>query len=177
VTIKYFAFGSNLSSPRLLQRIPGAAVGSVAMLSQHRLSWRKNDRGQSGKCDIEHTGIHHHQVYGVIYHMTEDGQVALDGYEGAGIGYERREILVETLDGELIEVFTYFALDIDHRQRPYHWYKEHVLRGAIEHALPEHYIEHIRNTPSIDDHDDDRHHRELSIYYEFQQTFSAGHKT
>lgn len=169
MTIKYFAFGSNLSSPRLLQRIPQAAVGSVAVLSHHRLSWRKNDRGQSGKCDIEHTGMHHHRVYGVIYHMNLDGQTALDSYEGAGIGYERKEILVETLDGEHIKVFTYFALDIDHGRKPYHWYKEHVLRGAIEHALPAHYVEDIRDTPSIDDHDNERHHRELSIYLELQR--------
>ena len=162
----YFAFGSNLSSPRLLQRIPEAAVGGVAILSHHRLRWRKNGRDQSGKCDIEHTGTHEDLVYGVVYQMTPAEQVMLDGYESAGIGYERREVVVETLEGVEIEVFTYFALDIDHRQKPYHWYKEHVLRGAIEHALPEHYVHQIRNTPSIDDHDSDRHHRELSIYPE-----------
>ena len=164
--INYFAFGSNLSSLRLLQRIPEASIGSVAVLSHHRLCWRKNDKGQSGKCDIEHTGVHEDIVYGVIYQMTLDEQAVLDGYETEGFGYERKEVLVQTLDGEHIEVFTYYALDIDHLQKPFHWYKEHVLRGAVEHDFPDHYIEDIRNTPSIDDHDDERHHRELSIYLE-----------
>ena len=72
--------------------------------------------------------------------------------------------MVMELDGEIIEAFTYFAIDIDHSQQPFHWYKEHVLRGALEHDFPEHYVESIRSTPSIDDHDRERHHRELSIY-------------
>ena len=42
--------------------------------------------------------------------------------------------------------------------------EEHVLRGAIEHGLPPDYVEDIRATPSIDDHDDLRHRRELAIY-------------
>ena len=164
--IDYFAFGSNVSCPRLLRRIPEASVITVAVLNRHRLCWRKNDRGQSGKCDIEHTGVHEDLVYGVIYRMAPAAQAVLDGYENAGLGYERKDILVESLNGDRVEAFTYYALDIDHLQRPFHWYKEHVLRGAIEHGFPEHYIDAIRGTPSIDDHDSDRHHRELSIYLE-----------
>ena len=162
--LNYFAFGSNLATPRLLQRIPEASVGRVATLGEHRLCWRKNDRGQSGKCDIEHTGDPEHAVYGVLYHMTLDEKRVLDGYECAGFGYDYKQIEVTDLDGEIIEAFTYFAIDIDHSQQPFHWYKEHVLRGALEHDFPEHYVESIRSTPSIDDHDRERHHRELSIY-------------
>jgi hypothetical protein len=164
--VDYFAFGSNLSSQRLLQRIPDASVGGVAILSQHRLCWRKNGRDQSGKCDIEHTGAQHDLVYGVVYRMTLAEQEILDGIESAGFGYARKNVEVERLDGQRLEVFTYYALDIDHLKQPFHWYKEHVLRGAIEHGFPEHYIESIRSAPSIDDHDPDRHYRELSIYPE-----------
>ncbi|MCP4768974.1 MAG: gamma-glutamylcyclotransferase [Gammaproteobacteria bacterium] len=35
--ISYFAFGSNLSSTRLLERIPRAAKKCVAILPGHRL--------------------------------------------------------------------------------------------------------------------------------------------
>ena len=96
--------------------------------------------------------------------MTEDEKLELDTYECAGFGYERRVIKVNNHLQEDIEVFTYYALDIDHKQQPFHWYKEHVLRGALEHDFPLHYVEQIRSTPSIDDHDTERHHRELSIY-------------
>ena len=164
--INYFAFGSNLSSARLLERIPEASKHCVAILEQHRLCWHKKGRDLSGKCDIDFTGNPEDTVYGVIYQVTHDEKLALDAYEGAGIGYERREIEVTALHGELIEVFTYYAIEVDQRRQPYHWYKEHVLRGALEHGLPQHYVEYIRVTPSIDDHDAERHHRELSIYTE-----------
>ena len=162
--INYFAFGSNLSSPRLLQRIPEAGVGTVAILSHHRLCWRKNDRGQSGKCDIEHTRDPEHLVYGVVYRMTHADKLELDVYEGAGYGYGHKTVEVLTLEGDSLEAFTYYALDIDHSQQPYHWYKEHVLRGALEHGLPPHYVEQIRSTPAMHDQDAERHRRELSIY-------------
>ena len=103
--LNYFAFGSNLATPRLLQRIPEASVGRVATLGEHRLCWRKNDRGQSGKCDIEHTGDPEHEVYGVLYHMTLDEKRVLDGYECAGFGYDYKHIEVTDLDGEIIEAF------------------------------------------------------------------------
>jgi gamma-glutamylcyclotransferase len=164
--LKYFAFGSNLASARLLQRIPAATVLTVATLSAHQLCWRKHDRGQSGKCDIAFTGDPDHLVYGVVYHMTADEKLELDIYETAGFGYDHKTIEVFTSDGNSIDAFTYFALDIDHDQQPFHWYKEHVLRGALEHDFPLHYVEQIRATPSIDDHDTERHHRELAIYLE-----------
>lgn len=162
--INYFAFGSNLSSPRLLQRLPQVTVSCVATFDQHRLCWRKNGGDRSGKCDMAFTGKLEDIVYGVVYRMTQADKRELDTIELAGYGYERRDVSVTTLAGESIEAFTYFALDIDHLQQPFHWYKEHVLRGAMEHALPPHYVEMIRAIPSIDDHDRERHSRELSIY-------------
>jgi hypothetical protein len=166
--ISYFAFGSNLSSQRLLARIPNACKHSVAILPGHRLCWHKKSQDLSGKCDIAITDDPRDIVYGVIYQMSHANKLELDAYEGAGIGYERRQISVTALHGETIDAFTYYALEIDQRRQPYHWYKEHVVRGAREHALPAHYIEHIEATPSIDDHDADRHSRELSIYLESQ---------
>jgi hypothetical protein len=164
--LNYFAFGSNLSSPRLLQRLPGANAHCVAILAEHRLAWHKNGRDRSGKCDILHTGNGDDLVYGVVYLMTQAESLELDRYETADFGYGRKQVKVETLHGDIVEAFTYFARDIGQHQRPYHWYKEHVLRGALEHGFPRHYVEHIEATASKADHDEERHRRELSIYAE-----------
>lgn len=163
--LNYFAFGSNLSVRRLRHRLPEISVHTVATLAGHQLCWRKNDSGQSGKCDIEITASTNDLVYGVVYHMTVEERRILDAIEGDGFGYERREVQVQSVAGDLLDAFTYYALDIDHRQQPFHWYKEHVLRGALEHAFPSHYVDFIRATPSIDDHDEERHRRELAIYW------------
>ncbi len=164
--IDYFAFGSNLSSPRLRHRLPQVEVKTVATLARHRLCWHKNDRGQSGKCDIAFTGNTGDLVYGVVYRVSPAERLELDVIESNGYGYQRRDIRVMSLDGDRLDVFTYYAIDIDRDQQPFHWYKEHVLRGAIEHDFPPHYVEQIRATASIDDHDFERHQRELSIYPE-----------
>lgn len=166
--LNYFAFGSNLSSPRLLQRLPRASIHTVATLTQHRLRWHKKGHDRSGKCAMDHTGDHADRVYGVIYRLTLDERHELDRIEGHGVGYERREVEVLTLAGDNVEAFTYYATDIDHARQPYHWYKEHVLRGALEHSFPAHYVDAIRATLSIDDHDLERHERELSIYPDAQ---------
>ena len=139
-------------------------VCGVATLVQHQLCWRKNGGDNSGKCDIANTGNHDDVVYGVVYRMTVAEQATLDEIESSGFGYERRNISVIALAGGEIEAFTYYALDIDYFKQPYHWYKEHVLRGAIEHAFPPNYIDTIRATDSIGDPDLERHAREMSIY-------------
>lgn len=164
--LNYFAFGSNLSSPRLLQRIPQASKHCVATLHGHRLRWHKSGHDRSGKCDIDRTGNHQDLVYGVVYRMRHEDKLELDVYEGVGRGYERRQVRIVTEYGESLEAFTYYATDIDRRLQPYHWYKEHVLRGALEHDLPEFYVEYIRAVAAIHDDDSERHIRELSIYPE-----------
>ena len=164
MTIHYFAYGSNLATPRLLQRIPNARLYKVATLSGHRLCFHKNDAGQSGKCDILDTGDHGDTVYGVVYIISEDGKERLDYYEGHGFGYLSKTVEITTLEGERIDALTYYAIDIDIVQQPYHWYKEHVLRGAREHGFPEEYIAMIEAQESIDDFDAERVRRELAIY-------------
>lgn len=164
MTIHYFAYGSNLATHRLLQRIPEARLDRVATLHQHQLCWHKNDKGQSGKCDITHTGDHNDVIYGVIYLISQGGKETLDYYEGHGFGYLSKTVEITTLDGEIIDALTYYAVDIDVIQQPYHWYKEHVLRGAREHDFPAHYIAMIEAQESIDDTDEARVRRELEIY-------------
>ncbi len=164
MTIHYFAYGSNLATPRLLQRIPDARLHKVATLSAHRLCFHKNDSGQSGKCDIESTENHQDVVYGVIYLISQEEREILDYYEGHGFGYLSKTVEITTLDGDIIEALTYYAIDIDVVQQPYHWYKEHVLRGAREHDFPIEYIAMIEAQESIDDTDAKRVQRELKIY-------------
>lgn len=164
MTIHYFAYGSNLATHRLLQRIPEARVDRVATLREHCLCWHKNDKGQSGKCDIKSTGDQKDVIYGVIYVISQDGRATLDYYEGHGFGYLSKTVEITTLDGEVIDALTYYAIDIDAIQQPYHWYKEHVLRGAREHDFPADYIAMIESQESIDDADEERVRREIAIY-------------
>jgi hypothetical protein len=65
--------------------------------------------------------------------------------------------------------FTYYATHIDTDLRPYHWYKHHVLTGAIEHQLPNSYLEKISRIVSIPDPHLGRHKREMMIYTNYSK--------
>ena len=162
--VNYFAYGSNMASYRLLSRIPGAIQIDTAVLGKHRLRFRKSDNGESGKCDIEVTGRQEDFVHGVVYQLSMMEKDILDRYEGLGTGYNEKPVQLTAKSGQPLSAFTYYALIIDENLVPYHWYKEHVLRGAMEHYLPADYIDSIRLTPSKIDPDTIRSERELAIY-------------
>lgn len=161
----YFSYGSNMSSLRLGARIPSARKVGVGTLQGHMLMFHKiSDKDASAKCDACETGDAEHVVYGVVYQLPEAEKPVLDRYEGLGIGYEVKEVDVSMQGGGVITAFTYYATRIDPELKPFHWYKEHVLRGAREHALPGMYIRHIESVVSVDDKDRQRHEQELAIY-------------
>lgn len=158
----YFAYGSNMSFKRLSARISTITRLGVGTLHRHDLRFHKvSEKDGSGKCDIFETNDPQHLVIGVVYRIDPLEKPILDKYEG--LGYEIKQLSIE-VNGELLSAFAYYATHIDQDLKPLHWYKEHVLRGARENALPDHYVRKIEIIDSIDDHDSDRHTRELEIY-------------
>jgi len=162
--ITYFAYGSNMASRRFLQRLPKAKLIGQARLAQHRLNFHKNSAGMSGKCNIELTGRVNDEVIGVIYEISFEDKQLLDQIEGLGTGYDEKTVELRTVSGQTLFAVTYLAIDIDKSMIPYHWYKQHVLRGAIEHNLPQDYIKLIEATPSKPDPDERRNLHERAIY-------------
>lgn len=162
--IFYFAYGSNMSTLRIKRRIGSATVLSTGHLSEHALRFHKRSVDGSAKCNIEHTKLLDDKVYGVIFEIHKSEKAILDRYEGLGNGYEEKRVSTYLPDGRIIAATTYYATHIDASLQPYHWYKEHVLRGAREHALPDEHIAAIESIGSIADPNQSNHAAELSIY-------------
>lgn len=160
----YFAYGSNMSTRRLQHRLPSASVVCVASLPEHKLMFHKKSQDGSAKCDAMHSGHSDDVVIGVVYEIHELEKPKLDIIEERGHGYEAKMVNVRTSQGKQIEAMTYYAMNIDATLQPYHWYKEHVLRGAREHHLPSAYIQSLERVMSIPDTNQERHIRELHIY-------------
>lgn len=158
-----FSYGSNMSSARLRARVPSARFVAVATLPAHRLQFHKVSLDGSAKCDAEETGSRADQVIGVVYDIAADDKPLLDGHEGLGAGYDLKEVAVVAPQGAL-SAFLYFATRVDPDLKPYSWYKEHVLIGAREHALPSGYIAQIEAVQALMDPIKSRHERELAIY-------------
>lgn len=166
----YFAYGSNMSSRRLQARVPSARKVGTGVLEWHVLKFHKAGRVDgSAKCDACVSDDADHRVHGVVFDIAEHERASLDSVEGPG--YALKDIRVALESGEEVEAYMYYATDIDPALRPWHWYRHHVLSGALEHSLPEPYVKQIREVVVEEDPDRERHLRELAIY---EQWSTAG---
>ncbi len=155
-SLLYFAYGSNLYSPRLRFRVPGCLALCVATLSEYQLRFHKIGADGTAKCDAFRTGRREDVVMGVVYEIPRLEKALLDRHEGLGRGYGDAEVELATAENGAINAFTYVALQeaIDPTLRPYGWYKDFVLSGADEHGLPEDYVDaFIRGVPDLADPD------------------------
>lgn len=153
-SILYFAYGSNMLTKRLRERVPSALVVGTGYVEGHRLAFHKVSTDGSGKCDL-HQGDAGDRVHGVLFNIDINEKVALDKHEGLGSGYRFDPVNVVTSAGTC-QACAYFATDTDQALAPYDWYVELVVAGATEHKLPEDYIEAIRAMTSQTDADDVR---------------------
>lgn len=141
--ILYFAYGSNMATSRMQQRIPDAQVVGVAVLRGWKLVWDKISKDGSGKANLQSAS--QSETWGVLYRLPETALTHLDRIEG---NYQRHTVEVETNDGEKIEAITYISEKRDEALLPFPDYKEFVIKGAQEHGLPDAYIAQINAQPT-----------------------------
>jgi gamma-glutamylcyclotransferase len=138
--IRYFAYGSNLSSGQMIARMgpfPDAfGPPRMARLAGYRLAF--NMRGETGQiyANIVQPG---EEVIGVVYECAEDALKTMDRYE---FGYHRERVEVVSDGGDVIEAVTYVAEPghVVEGGRPSEEYLQRILRGGREHGLPESYL-------------------------------------
>lgn len=141
----YFAYGSNMSSRRLLERVASARPRGPARLRGMRLAVNKRGRDGSGKANVVIDA--RTEVWGVVYEISPDEWQVLDRFEW---GYVRRRDEVwmeETRVG--VQLYTARAPFVDEGLRTFDWYREYLLEGAREHALPERVIVDLLSLPVL----------------------------
>ena len=159
----YFAYGSNMSVPRLEARVGVVEVIATGYVEGRRLTFHKLGRSdRSGKCDIPLSEEAGARAWGVLYRLEPRYLPTLDHIEGLGFGYELAEVEVITGDGA-VRAFTYVAELIDPDLRPYIWYLEHVRRGAEQHGLEE-TLAMLESVEAREDRNRRRHDREMAVY-------------
>ncbi|OGF12969.1 MAG: hypothetical protein A2W00_08660 [Candidatus Eisenbacteria bacterium RBG_16_71_46] len=150
----YFAYGSNLDPQQMRERCPGHHVVGLASLADHRLAYlRYSNAWGGGVAGIQLA--HGATVWGVLYELTEEDLLRLDGFEGfkdAGDQhnvYDREQVTVELTrpdDGSFarrVLAATYIARP-SNPSPPSQRYLDAILRGAVHHRLPEDYVERLR---------------------------------
>ncbi len=162
ITVKIFAYGSNLCIERMRVRVPSARPLTVAALGGHELRFHKIGRDDSAKADAYCTGEPGHAVWGVVYELGGDDKKALDGFER---GYHERNVTLDERGGGIVQAQVYLAdADrIDPSLKPFSWYVALVAAGARQHGLPPEYLAAIEAVGTVEDPDHERHAREMSV--------------
>jgi hypothetical protein len=135
---------------RLVARVKSVVFVDIGYVVNRKLTFDKVSIDGSGKCDIQLTNNPDDAVYGVVFSIPCSGRDALDKIEGVGNGYSAGEVSVVTAS-RVILASLYFATNTNATLRPYDWYKNYVVSGAIEHGLPEAYIARLKEVESIPD--------------------------
>jgi len=150
--MRYFAYGSNLDWDQMRERCPSSAFVHVACLRDHALAFtRYSPRRGCGVADVvRRTG---HEVWGVVYELSDDDGCRLDAFEGYVPGRRRNgyrridtRVAIDGFDTRTIEVVTY---EVCERRSthvpPDRRYLDHLRRGARAWGLPEAYQAALRD--------------------------------
>ncbi|MEM7410728.1 MAG: gamma-glutamylcyclotransferase family protein [Myxococcota bacterium] len=130
----YFAYGSNLSTRRLQERVASAQPLGAARLRNYAFHLDKPGRDGSAKANIRpDAGA---EVWGVVFRLAPEAWTELDRYEG---GYQRVSVRLEWASapetpGPTAETYL-SALETQDRVATER-YRAWMTEGAREHALP-----------------------------------------
>ena len=135
----YFAYGSNMFLPRLLERIGKYHYGVQTAAIGYEFSYNKKGADKTGKANLKQsTGS---RVYGICFEIDELDFNELNKYE-QGYKKESIELLV---NGKKECAYTYKSSDTDDDLRPSGEYKDLILRGAEYWKLDETYVSRYLN--------------------------------
>lgn len=137
----YFAYGSNLHSTRMRERVPSARARGAARLDGRRLALDKPGRDGTAKANLREEPEAH--VWGVVWVLDAAHWPALDACEG---GYERIEVTV-SLAGASTRAATYASQLVTDDPVPSRTYKRFLVEGAREHGLPPHWVALLEALP------------------------------
>lgn len=162
----YFAYGSNLSTPRLKARTPSASVVGSALLDHHALRFNKRGSDGSAKCSFDPKAGE--VLHGVLYRVQATERSILDRVEGVGCGYDALEVSVRIDSGESVKALTYRASDAYRTSHLPAWYRTHVLFGMMEHGFSPRMVHDTSIVDTVWDPNPLRRSKELAIYSEEQ---------
>lgn len=148
----YFAYGSNMLTARLAERVPQVRPAGRGWLSGHSLHFHLRGSDASGKCNVLHTGRDADLVHGVLYELDAARLDRLHAAEGPPYAFV--ELPIATPAGT-VRAATYRgrADFLDDALAPFDWYRDFVVHGAREHGLPACWVAMLENVGCVPDPD------------------------
>ncbi len=124
------------------ERVPSARARGVARLWGHRLILNKAGRDGTAKANV--SPDRDTSVWGAVYELHAEDWARLDAFER---GYTRLELEVVMISGETIRAHTYVAERLTRDPVPLASYKQQIVEGAREQALPAAYVAMLEALP------------------------------
>jgi len=150
--ILHFAYGSNMDSKRLQNRVGNVLAPQRAYLSGFRFEFNK----LSYRLHTVYGNImpdSNSLVWGVLITLNQQQLDKLDVSEGVENGHYRQEKVIVVTDDDIeYEAITYVAEDkwVKNGMKPKETYRNHVITGANEFNHPQEYIERIKKIANIE---------------------------
>jgi len=142
----YFAYGSNLDPCQMQQRCAAVQFVCVARLKDYRLSFdRKSEKRHCGVANV--VPVVGHDVWGVVYQLSETDLSQLDKHEGVNSGaYLRKDgqVVYKIGNDEPLDAAIYFANKQSDPPFPSMEYKNLIVGGARFWRLPDEYIAELQ---------------------------------
>jgi gamma-glutamylcyclotransferase len=134
----YFAYCTLLDESEMARYCPGAVARGTGRISGWRVGFAAYAAGRGGCQLIPEPG---HEVYGLLYELSDAEMAGLDEISGVPQGFYRRiDVQVTGADGATIPAITYLIPDPVGHFAPSDEYVRPILAGARAVALPESYI-------------------------------------
>ncbi len=124
----YFAYASNLSHKRMLERCPDCKPISTATLNHYKLiftGWSRQWHGGVATIRASQGG----RVMGGVYEISEKCLRALDEQEGYPTLYDRINVSVTTKDASLVKAVTYIKREQAQETQPTKEYLAVISQG------------------------------------------------
>ncbi len=141
----YFAYGSNLLTSRMRERVPSAEPRGPARLADHRLTTDKRGRDGTGKANLRPGPGE--WVWGVVWSLDARDWERLDAVEP---GYRRVALDVFGTGGERIRAETYISDRLTDDPVLASDYKRCLVDGARAHGLPDDWVSLLEALPERD---------------------------
>jgi gamma-glutamylcyclotransferase (GGCT)/AIG2-like uncharacterized protein YtfP len=138
----YFAYCTLLDRYEMVRFCPEAEARETGRISGWRVAFASYAEGRGGCHLVAAAG---HEVYGVLYALSEAEASGLDTISGVPQGfYERIDVEVATEGGQRIPAVTYVIPRPTGPFEPSDDYVRPILTGAAALGLPADYVSELR---------------------------------
>jgi gamma-glutamylcyclotransferase (GGCT)/AIG2-like uncharacterized protein YtfP len=136
---RYFAYGTNMTRPRMARSCPGATFLGRAVLRGHRFALADGGYGSVVRDPPS-------CVHGVLWTLGPSDEAALDEYEAVARGLYRKErrVVEPGSGGPAVDALIYVAAAGPRGPAPA-GHLEEIIAAAKSNDLPESYIAELRS--------------------------------